>query len=95
MTHHDADATAAEEQMLRVFMQRLQSAPLPDSARMPDAHVLRLKARLVRHWEAQHRVRRPVDLMEPIEMAAGAAAALLLLFWSMPSAFERVTRLIF
>jgi hypothetical protein len=62
---------------------------------MPDAHVIWLKARLIRQWDAQRRIRRPVDLMEPIELAATAAAALLLLFWSVPSAFEWVPPLIF
>ena len=38
---------------------------------------------------------RPIDLMEPIEIAAGIAAAALLLFWSVPSAFDWLPRLMF
>lgn len=95
MTRHHADVTAAEEQMLSAFMLRLQTAPPADSPQMPDAHVLWLKARLIRQWEAQRRIRRPIDLMEPFEIAASAAAAALLLFWSVPSAFDWLPRLTF
>jgi hypothetical protein len=95
MTRNDRDLTTGEEQMLGAFMLRLQSAPLEDSPRMPGADVLRLKARLIRQWEAQRRIRRPIDLMEPFELAASAAAAALLLLWSLPSAFDWLPRLTF
>ena len=93
MTHSDQDLTAADEQMLGAFMRRLQSAPLDDSPRLPGGDVLWLKARLIRRWEAQRRIQRPIDLMEPFELAASAAAAALLLFWAVPSAFDWLPRL--
>ena len=37
----------------------------------------------------------PLDVMEPFEIAAGVAAALLLLAWSAPSAFAWVPQLMF
>ena len=93
MTRHHADVTAAEEQTIAAFMQGLHKVPLTDSPQMPGAHVLWLKGCLIQQWEAQRRIRRPIDLMEPFELAASAAAAVLLLFWSVPSAFDWLPRL--
>ena len=95
MSLYDGDVTAAEDQALSAFMQRLQVAALDRAPRMPGADVLVLKAQLIRKWEAQRRIRRPIELMEPFEMAATAAAAVLLLFWSVPSALDWVERLVF
>ncbi len=74
-------------------MLRLRSAPVDISSGVPGADVLWLKAQLIRRWESQRRIQRPLDLMEPIEIAAAAAAVVLLLFWSVPSAFNWVPRL--
>ena len=95
MTQFDGDITAVEDQALSAFMQRLRAAALDRAPRMPSADVLVLKAQLIRKWEAQRRIRRPIDLMEPFEILATAAAAVLLLFWSVPSAFDWVERLMF
>lgn len=95
MTDTQNDITTAEEQMLTTFMQRLHAAPIGVSARMPSADILWLKAQLIRQWEVQRRVRRPMDIMEPIELAAGIAAAVSLLAWSVPSAFDWLPRLMF
>ena len=92
MTRSRSDVTPAEERTLTAFMQRLRAAPVDVSSSLPGADVLWLKAQLIRRWERQRRVHRPIDLMEPIEIAAGAAAAVLLLFWSVPSAFEWLPR---
>jgi hypothetical protein len=62
---------------------------------MPAADVLMLKAQLVRRWDAQRKVRLPIDVMEPFEIAATIAAAGLLLFWSIPSAFDWIPRVMF
>ena len=95
MTQYDGEITAAEERVLSGFMRRLQSAALDCSPRMAGADVLLLKAQLVRKWDAQRRVHRPIELMEPVEIAAGFAAAVLLLSWSVPSLFDWVPRLTF
>jgi len=87
MTQGNGDLTTGEEEMLAVFMQRLSGAPIADASRLPDTDVLCIKARLIRQWNAERQIRRPMDVMEPIELVAGLAAAVLLLFWSMPSAF--------
>ena len=63
--------------------------------RMPDARVLWLKSRLIQRWDAQRKVQLPMDVMEPFELIAGLAAAVLFLVWSLPSAFEWIPRLTF
>ena len=94
MTRSPNDVTPAEERLLTTFMQRLRNARVDVSSRVPGADVLWLKAQLIREWDVQRRVQRPLDLMEPFEIAASAAAAALLLFWSMPSAFDWLPRLL-
>ena len=88
MTQRNGDLTIGEEEMLAAFMQRLRAAPIADAPRLPEADVLCIKGRLIRQWNSERQVRRPIDVMEPIELVASLAAAVLLLFWSMPSAFE-------
>jgi hypothetical protein len=95
MTDSRTDLTGVEERVVAAFMDRLRTAPLSVSPHIPGADVLWLKARLIRQWDAQRKVRRPIDVMEPIELAAGVMAAGLLLAWSVPSAFEWIPRLIF
>ena len=88
MTLFPTEVTAAEERTLAAFMDRLRVAPFDEAPRLPGADVLRIKARLIREWDAHRKVRLPIDVMAPIEIAAGAAAAVLLLAWSVPSAFS-------
>ena len=95
MTQHESDVTPAEELGLSAFMRELQAAALDREPRMPGADVMVLKAQLIRKWEAQRRAMRPIELMEPLEIAASLAAAVLLLAWSVPSAFDWVPRLLF
>ncbi len=94
MTEHH-EPTTADERMLEAFMRRLHATALREAPRMPDAKVLWLKAGLIRRWEAERRAHVPIDLMEPFEIAASVAAAMLLLFWSLPSAFNWLPRLPF
>ena len=89
------DMTDVEERVVAAFMDRLRTATLSVSPHIPGADVLWLKSRLIRQWDAQRKVRRPIDVMEPVELAAGVMAAGLLLAWSVPSAFEWIPRLIF
>jgi hypothetical protein len=95
MTDSRRDIAAVEDPVVAAFMDRLRTTPLQVSPQMPGADVLWVKARLIRQWEAQRKVRLPIDVMEPVNIAAGIMAAGLLLFWSVPSAFEWIPRLIF
>ena len=92
MTQNRSDVTPVEERIIGTFMDRLHNAPVGVRSGVPGADVLWLKAQLIRRWDAQRRVQRPIDLMEPFELAASVAAAALLLFWSVPSAFEWLPR---
>lgn len=89
------DLPAGDEEIVSAFMHRLGAAALGDHPRLPAADVLYLKGRLIRRWNDERRVRRPIELMEPIEIAAGVAAAILLLVWSVPSAFSWLSPMIF
>jgi hypothetical protein len=84
-TWFDRDVTADEEQHLASFMSKLAGAPLPKAARLPDADVLWVKAQMLKRWELERRVQAPLDLMEPVQIAAGLVAAGALLVLALPS----------
>ena len=95
MTLFPTEVTPSEERAVAAFMERLRTAPLDQGPRLPGADILRIKARLIRDWEAHRKVRLPLEVMAPIEIAAGATAAALLLLWSVPGAFAWLPRLTF
>ncbi len=95
MTRSPMEISPAEERMVSAFMDRLRGAPLDAVPRLPGTDVLRIKSRLIREWDAHRKVQLPLEVMAPIEIAAGAAAAVLLLAWSVPSAFSWLPRLTF
>ncbi|MBI4265371.1 MAG: hypothetical protein HY657_13435 [Acidobacteria bacterium] len=79
------DLAESEERAVAAFMARV--AALPTTATAPDAVQLWLKAQLLRRWDAERRAQLPLDVMQPIEIAAGLAAAALLLYLSLPRLF--------
>jgi len=85
MTWFNRDVTGEEEQPIAAYMTKLGGSPLPRTARMPDAELLWVKAQLLRRWDAERKVQAPLDLMEPVQIAAGLVAAGVLLVWSLPS----------
>jgi type VI protein secretion system component VasF len=93
MTLFPTEVTPSEERAVAAFMERLRTAPVDQVPRLPGADILRIKARLIREWEAHRKVRLPLEVMAPIEVAAGATAAVLLLLWSVPGAFAWLPRL--
>jgi hypothetical protein len=84
MNWFDRDVPAADEH-LSAFMTRVAGLPLPKTTRMPEADLLWVKAQLLRRWEVERKVQAPLDLMEPVQIAAGLVAAGVLLVWSLPS----------
>ena len=80
MELNDNDETAVAAVMARV-------AALPGRARTPDPLPPWWKAQLLRRWDAERRAQLPLDLMQPIEMAAAVGAAAFLLFLSLPYLF--------
>jgi hypothetical protein len=78
LSEHDDRAIAA-------FMSRV--AQVPTAVVSPDPMQLWWKAQLLRRWDAERRAQAPLDLMAPIEIAAGLAVAGILLYLSLPRMF--------
>lgn len=72
------------DQLVSDYLARLASAT-PGPARLPGADVLWVKAAMLRRWEAERKAQTPLDLMEPVQVAVGVAAVVVLLVWSLPS----------
>jgi hypothetical protein len=51
---------------------------------LPGADVVWVKAQLVRRWEAERRIERPLEAMQSVHIALGLVAAVVLLVWSAP-----------
>ena len=77
--------TPEDEDAVTAFMERV--AVLPDAARakLPDPTVLWWRAQFVRRWNSERKAQAPLDVMDPIQIAAGLVAAGVLLMWTLPS----------
>ena len=79
------DLTSEEERAVAAFMSRVSNLRIPNpESRIPATTTLWSKANLIQRWEAERRAQRPLDIMQPIEIAGGLVAAGLLLYWSLP-----------
>ncbi|HEY7057311.1 MAG TPA: hypothetical protein VH458_12340 [Vicinamibacterales bacterium] len=77
--------TPDEEEAVAAFMQRVAVVPDAELPPLADPTVLWWRAQLVRRWESERRVQAPLDVFEPIQIAAGLVAAGLLFVWTLPS----------
>ena len=79
------DLNQEDEKAVAGFMSRVASlrVPTPES-QTADPAQLWSKAQLLKRWDAERRAQRPLDIMQPIEIAGGLVAAGLLLYWSLP-----------
>ena len=86
MTHwFDRSAAAEGEQTIADYMQQVARAEAPEAPRLPDPAVLWVKAQLLKRWDAEQKAQAPLDLMEPVQVAAGLVTAVVLFAWSLPS----------
>ena len=77
------DLNEADEKAIAAFMSRVANLRIPDpESRIPDPAQLWCKAKLLARWEAERRAQRPLDIMQPIEIAGGLVAAGVLLYLS-------------
>jgi hypothetical protein len=81
-------AAQEDEQVVVEYMTRLAGAVPAGASRMPDPGVLWVKAQMLRRWDAERRAQAPLDVMEPVQIAAGLAAAAVLFVWSFPTLLQ-------
>ena len=84
----DRDRTDEDDQVVGDYMKRLASTVPHRTSHVPDASVLWVKAQMLRRWDAERKAQAPLDVMEPVQIAAGLAAAAVLLVWSLPSLLQ-------
>lgn len=84
MNWFSRDITEEEERHVAAFMARLEATPVGEP-RFPNPEVIWWKARLLERWDAERKVQRPLDVMEPIQFAGALMAAGVLIIWSLPS----------
>lgn len=83
MTKHWFDLNDEDERAVAAFMSRVAALP----GERPDADPMHLwwKAQLLRRWDAERRAQLPLDVMDVVQIAGAAAAAVALLAWSLPT----------
>ena len=85
--------TPEEEAGIAAFMERLAGAVPRHRSSLPNADAVWLKAQLLRRWDVERKLQLPLDIMEPVQLAAGLAMASLLLVWSLPSLLDALSSL--
>lgn len=81
----DREVSADEERAVAAFMARLAHTTPATEPSLPAAGVIWWKAQLLRRWEAERRVQAPLDLMEPVQIAAALAGVAAVVVWALPS----------
>jgi hypothetical protein len=84
----DRDAAHENEQVVVEYMARLANTVPARMSRAPEPGVLWVKAQMLRRWDAERKAQAPLDIMEPVQIAAGLAAAAVLFVWSLPSLLQ-------
>jgi hypothetical protein len=82
------DTARDDEQVIVEYMSRLASTVPLRMSQVPDPGVLWVKAQMLRRWDAERKAQAPLDVMEPLQIAAGLAAAAVLFAWSLPSLLQ-------
>ncbi len=86
---HWVDLNDEDERTVAGFMSRV-AAP-PGEWRAADPMQLWWKAQLLRRWDAERRAELPLDVMDAVQVAGAAAAAVVLLTWALPTVLRAFT----
>lgn len=80
------DLDENDERAIAAFMARVATvtAALGELPRAVDPMHVWWKAQLLRRWDAERTVEAPLDVMYPVEIAAGVGVAAWLLYLSLP-----------
>ena len=84
----DRGAAREDEQVVVDYMARLASTVPARMSQVPEPGMLWVKAQMLRRWDAERKAQAPLDVMEPVQIAAGLAAAAVLFAWSLPSLLQ-------
>jgi hypothetical protein len=79
-----------EAKMVTAFLKELSAHPVTE-APLPDPTYLWWKAELLRRWDAQQRVTKPIEVGEQVQMGVALVAAAGLLIWLWRSLPDVVT----
>jgi len=69
-----------ETRMVTAWLKELSAVPATE-APLPDPTYLWWKAELLRRWDAQQRVTKPIEVGEQVQMGVGLVAAAGLIVW--------------
>ena len=84
----DRDRAHDDEEAVVDYMKKLANTVPHRTSQVPDASVLWVKAQMLRRWDAERKAQAPLDVMEPVQILAGLAAAAVLFVWSLPSLLQ-------
>lgn len=85
--------TRSDDGAVAGYLAHLAASAPVRRASLPDTDLLWVKARLLQRWEAERQMQAPLDVLEPMQVATGLAAAAALLVWSLPSLMRALAHL--
>jgi hypothetical protein len=68
-----------DEAAVAAFMRAIAATPAPAGGSLPPVDALRRQAEWRRRWEGERRMQRPLDIVLPLQIAAGLAAMAVLM----------------
>lgn len=80
MTHDEPEFEPQDEAVIRAFMQRVAGMPAPVEPSLPSTESLWRQAQWRCRWEGERRMQRPLDIVLPLQIAAGLGAMAVVMF---------------
>lgn len=84
MSQYQPASGPQDEADIRLFMQRVAGAPPTVHWSVPSAEALLRQAHWRRRWEGERRMQRPLDLVLPLQIAAGLGGTAVLVLRGIP-----------
>jgi len=92
MKRPGSGAAPEAERQVADYMARLADGSIPVAPRLPSAEAIWVKAELLRRLDARNAALAPLDTMEHVQIAAGLAAAVVVLVRVFPSLLDVLGR---
>ena len=74
----------SDDRAIAAFMRQVAAAPPPGGWSLPSAESVLRQAQWRRRWEGERQMQTPLDLVWPLQIAAGLGALGLLMFRALP-----------
>jgi len=82
--NRDREIGPEDEAAIAAFMRTIATAPAPAGWSLPPVDAVLRQAQWRRRWEGERRMHVPLDIVLPLQIAAGLGAIAVLMFRAIP-----------